>query len=232
MELPVTKRMPLTVNPRSLVLYGTSKIGKTTFLSQLEDCLILDLEGGSSYVSCMSVNVTSLKELQDAIKSIKAKKKELGHNPYKYIAIDTLTTLEEWLEEPALKMYQETPMGASYTGKILQLPKGAGYYYLREAYKQYFDILKDLADNVIFIGHVKDSFKEEKGQEVKSSALDLTGKIKNITCASVDAIGYMYRDNNGTLLVSFKSNSEVECGSRCDHLRGQVIEADWSNIFV
>ena len=52
--------------------------------------------------------------------------------------------------------------------------------------------------------------------------IDLTGKIKSLICANADAIGYMFRKGNQTIL-SFKTNDGVTCGARPEHLRDQEI---------
>jgi hypothetical protein len=61
--------------------------------------------------------------------------------------------------------------------------------------------------------------------------LDLTGKIRNIACSNSDAIGYVYRDGNKTM-ISFDSSEEITAGSRCEHLKGQVMELDWGKIYI
>jgi len=49
--------------------------------------------------------------------------------------------------------------------------------------------------------------------------------------AKCDAIGYVFRDEEEALMVSFKSGKALEAGSRCDHLRGQIIPFEWDLIF-
>ena len=68
-------------------------------------------------------------------------------------------------------------------------------------------------------------------KEVATKDLDLTGKIKSITCANADAIGYIYREDEQTM-ISFNSMDDVTAGSRCDHLKGQTMPLEWSNIFI
>jgi hypothetical protein len=45
-----------------------------------------------------------------------------------------------------------------------------------------------------------------------------------------DAIGYVLREDD-KLMVSFKADESIEAGSRCEHLRGQCMEFNWSNIY-
>ena len=156
--------------------------------------------------------------------------------PYKYVAIDTITKLEEWCEEEGKQIYLKTPMGKNFEQKnpgmsILSLPNCAGYLYLRMAYKKWIDRLNTLADHVILVGHLKDKMLEKKGKEVAVKDLDLTGKIKQITCANADAVGYIYRDDEQTM-ISFDSLGDVTAGSRCDHLKGKTMPMEWSKIFI
>ena len=155
MELPKTKVKASRKSPKNMIIYGPPKIGKTTVLSQLDDCLIIDLENGSDMVDALKVKVNSLKELADLGREIIKQGK-----PYKYVAIDTVTKLEEWCELEGKKLYQNTPMGKNFDKEnkgtsVLSLPNGAGYLYLRMAFKKWIDRLNMLADHIILVGHLK-----------------------------------------------------------------------------
>ena len=230
-KLPKKKIKASRKSPKNMIIYGAPKIGKTTVLSQLDDCLIIDLEQGSDMLDALKVQVNSLKELGEIGKEIYAEGK-----PYKYVAIDTISKLEEWCEEEGKQIYLKTPMGKNFEQKnpgmsILSLPNGAGYLYLRMAYKKWLDRLNTLADHVILVGHLKDKMLEKKGKEVAVKDLDLTGKIKQITCANADAVGYIYREDDVTM-VSFDSLGDVVAGSRCEHLKGKTMPMEWSEIFI
>lgn len=230
-KLPKKKVKASRKSPKNMIIYGAPKIGKTTVLSQLDDCLIIDLEQGSDMLDALKVQVNSLRELGEIGKEIYQEGK-----PYKYVAIDTISKLEEWCEEEGKQIYLKTPMGKNFETKnpgmsILSLPNGAGYLYLRMAYKKWIDKLNTLADHVILVGHLKDKMLEKKGKEVAVKDLDLTGKIKQITCANADAVGYIYRDDEQTM-ISFDSLGDVTAGSRCDHLKGKTMPMEWSKIFI
>ena len=231
MQLPKTKVKASRKSPKNMIIYGPPKIGKTTVLSQLENCLIIDLEDGSDMVDALKIKANNLVDLQKiGTEIIKAGK------PYKYIAIDTISKLEEWCEDEAKKIYMLTPMGKNFETKnpgmsVLSLPNGGGYLYLRMAYKKWIDKLNQLADHVILVGHLKDKMLEKKGKGVAVKDLDLTGKIKQITCANADAVGYIYREDDETM-ISFNSMEDVTAGSRCDHLKGATMPLSWENIFI
>ena len=133
MELPTIKVKASRKSPKNMIIYGAPKIGKTTVLSQLDNCLIIDLENGSDMLDALKIKANSLKELADVGRAIITAEK-----PYKYIAIDTISKLEEWCEEEGKQIYMKTPMGKNFETKnpgmsILALPNGAGYLYLRMA---------------------------------------------------------------------------------------------------
>jgi len=231
MELPTTKVKASRKSPKNMIIYGAPKIGKTTVLSQLDDCLIIDLENGSDMLDALKIKANSLKELADVGRAIITAEK-----PYKYIAIDTISKLEEWCEAEGKQIYMKTPMGKNFETKnpgmsILSLPNGAGYLYLRMAYKKWIDRLNLLADHIILVGHLKDKMLEKKGKEVAVKDLDLTGKIKQITCANADAVGFIFREGDQTM-ISFNSLDDTVAGSRCDHLKGQTMPMNWSEIFI
>tara|TARA_R110001583_G_scaffold43049_2_gene136854 strand:- start:554 stop:1252 length:699 start_codon:yes stop_codon:yes gene_type:complete len=231
MKLPTEKVKASRKSPKNMIIYGAPKIGKTTVLSQLDDCLIIDLEDGSDMVDALKVKANSLSDLQ----AIGAAIMKEGR-PYKYIAIDTISKLEEWCESYAKQIYMKTPMGKNFDQKnpgasVLSLPNGAGYLYLRIAYKEWMDKLNKLADHVILVGHLKDKMLEKKGKEVAVKDLDLTGKLKQITCTNSDAIGYIYREGEDTM-ISFDSLDDIAAGTRCEHLKGKTMPLEWSKIFI
>lgn len=235
--LPTTKVKAERVNPKRIVIYSKPKTGKTTAFAGLDNNLILDLENGTEYVDALKVKIGSLQELLDVGKAIK----EAG-KPYQFVTVDTVTALEEMIMPLAIKLYRQTPMGKNFDGDtVTTLPNGAGYLYIRQAFFQVLDFIDTLAPTIILSGHIKDKQVDDKGELVMSANIDLTGKIRSLICANADAIGYMYRKGNKTIL-SFKTNDEVTCGARPEHLRNEeivvsemaddVLTISWDKVFI
>ena len=191
----------------------------------------------------MKVKATSLAE----VKQIGAAIKEAG-NPYKYIAVDTITALEEMCIPYAEELYARSPMGKNWLtegkpkhGSLLNLPNGAGYPWLREAFVKVIDYIKTWAPRTILVGHVKDTLLEKNGSNFTSLDLALTGKLKLIATSNSDAIGYLFRRGNKNIL-SFKTTDEIACGARPEHLRNKEIEVselvdetvvvNWDKVFI
>lgn len=217
-KLPTQKVKSSQINPKRLIIYSKYKAGKTSITAQLENNLILDLENGSNYVEALKIQANTLDELKQIGKQIKE-----ANYPYKYITVDTVTALEDMVSGLALQLYKATPMGKNYNDtNVLKLPNGSGYMYQREAFFQVLDYIDTLAPNIILLGHLKEKQIDDNGKLVEAANISLTGKIKSLICSQADAIGYMYRKDN-TTIITFKSNDEVTCGARPEHLRNQEL---------
>ena len=251
-KLPTERIKASRVNPRSIILFGKPKIGKTTAISQLKDCLIIDLEGGTDYVDALKVdiiktaqeeNLQPIKALKNLIDTLKKANEAAKGFVYKYGAIDTISVLEDMVMPIALNLYKNTVQGRNFQGdNVLDLANGAGYQYTRKALWMVLEELKECFETLIIISHLKDKLLEKDGKEMNERGIDLIGKSATILSAHVDALGYMYREDNETL-VNFMASESITCGSRCDHLKDKKIAlitsdesgkitVDWSKIFI
>ena len=93
MALKKVKRKAVSQNPKTMLLYGAPKVGKTTALRQLEDCLIIDTENGANMVDGYIETVSNREELISLLQEAKE-----GHE-YKYAAIDTIDKIAIWAEK-------------------------------------------------------------------------------------------------------------------------------------
>jgi len=252
--LPTAKVSAETKSPKNLIIFSKPKVGKTSLIAEIPNCLILDLESGSDYVDALKLKASSVDEIRKIGKAIK----EAG-KPYDYIAVDTITALETMCVKEAEKLYMNTPMGKATWlkkkaddtwdpesakfkyGTVLNLPNGQGYGYLRDAVVRVIEEIKTYAPRIILLGHVKDAMIDKAGAEVNSMDLDLTGKIKRIVSSQSDAIGYLYRKGNQNILT-FKTKDDIACGARLVHLRNQEIVvselvagefvAHWNRVYI
>jgi hypothetical protein len=222
--LPTKKVAATSTNPQYLVLYGLPKAGKTSCLAQLDNNLIVDLEGGSKFIDALAVQARTIQDLGEIAQAIRAKNTEVGHNFYKRITIDNATRLEDICLGYAATLYRATELGKNWKGTdVTTLPRGAGYKYLRDAVKKVIDMFKELCDEFILVGHVKDSITDKDGEEVNAKEIDLVGKLGKIICGMADAVGYVYRKDNETH-ISFKSGGDgTIMEARARHIAGRDI---------
>lgn len=221
--LPTKKVAAETQDPKNLIIYGAPKVGKTTLLAELPESLLIDTEGGSSYVSAVKVKATTIPELTEVCKAILDAGK-----PYKFLILDTITALEEMCKPLAAKLYMSTPMGKNYTGGaegILNLPQGAGWGYLRQAIEKVIDMVSKCSENLVIVGHVKDkAIVDAEGKEAGSiKDFDLSGKTGRILAAKSDGIGFCHRDKDSNLCINFENGGLVTAGARPKHLANKDI---------
>lgn len=249
MDFPKTPKIPLTADPRLMIIFSKPKQGKTTSLSLLPNNLILDLEEGSDHVGGLTMKANSFKELVE-IKNAMIEQEIV----YDYITIDTTTALEDYACDLAKIMYQNTPMGKDWgkpdkNGKIksgqdhiLKLPNGAGYLYLRDAFQAIVKGFKPFAKKcVILSGHVNDKLVNKNGEEVTEMQLDLAGKLARIMYSKADAVGLLYRKDNKVFL-NFNGGGDAIIEARTEHLAGKEILltekvegkiiANWDKVFL
>ena len=135
--LPTQKVPATSTNPQYLVLYGLPKAGKTSAVAQLENNLIIYLEGGSKFIDALAVQARTINDLGEIAQAIRAKNDELGHNFYRHITIDNATRLEDICMSYACTLYRQTELGKNWKGNdVTTLARGAGYKYLRDAVKK------------------------------------------------------------------------------------------------
>ena len=251
--LPTERRTAQNYNPRLLVLYGKPKVGKSSAIASLDDNLILDLEDGYRSLSVMSIDARNLATLFATKAALEEQMKNTGKVPYKFITIDNATRLEEMCLVYAASKYRKTSMGAKFglkrdkdgnliigkDGKVVpdpnadvrQLPNGAGYLYLREALKEVVHMFLPYCETLILVCHVKDRQINVDGTEQTQFSVDLAGKLADIICGEADAIGFIYREKNQTL-VTFEGGGDTIREARPAHLRGKrfvIGESDEDN---
>lgn len=243
MELPDEIVRATDINPRTMLFYTKPKTGKTTVLSMLTKCLIVGTEDGSRNVDGLKIEVKNFKELRDAAQSIYLKGFNKETNiytpPYTYLAVDTLTRIDEWSEIEGTFKYMKKPQGKSFNRKegkkdgewlspkddefetVHEIGQGFGYKYSRETVTEFFDKFNQLAPHIIYVCHIKDKFvgTTNAGNEVITTEINLTGKLKDIISSKVDTIANGTR-KGGKFILSFTQDA----GSRSTHLSGRKIE--------
>ena len=250
--LPDDKSVVTVVNPKTMVLFGGTKQGKTTLVANLEDNLIIDLEGGTRYYECLAIDVPGIasadpkKSDWDVLKSIvldlKKYKEENGKNKYTRITLDTAGVLEDMVMPYAIQLYKSEPRNKNYQGKNLKtVPNGAGWQYIRDAFFNVIAMFSLYCDNLIIVAHTKAKTINKGGQELEVTDIDVSGKMSQMLAARTEAIGLVYRKGNQTM-VSFKGEQFIVSGARPSHLKEQefvLAESDdklnitfhWDKIF-
>jgi hypothetical protein len=231
-------------NPRSMIIYGAPKIGKTTAIAALPNALILDrdFKGGADFTDSMRIKIESYQHYEAVCMEILKKGR-----PYDYVICDTIDGLEELAWMQATIDYKASVLGKKFEGTdaVVDLPDGAGYYWLRKSLMRMVELTLLTANRVIFIGHIKDKYKPidtgllstgEKGETkgVVGKEMDLTGKCVRMVSQRVDVIAHMTRrlrprgnkpadlvaPKISDLWLDFRGDEDLIIGGRAKHLRG------------
>ena len=232
--------VPVTLtNPRTMLLYGGYKIGKSVIagiVANKFNALWLDYESGSECQESYRINVVQkaaalgMKKL-DFLEQLWA---ELAAEPaprYGMILHDKLDNLEEWAECKATAYFKQTVIGRNFTGKsILELDKGGGYEYLRSHFKEIWNAAIAAAPSSVFLASLRDRQIDKLDTTVSSNDLDLTGKVRKIASGYADTVGYLYRESDGSNWVSFVTSEKgTFAGSRIPRLEGQRFKLSWKD---
>lgn len=241
--LPKEKTLPCKNSMRFVIFFGRPKAGKSSAMAALDSNLIIDLENGYKNLSALVIQARNINDFGEIAKALQEEIQKTGKYPYKYITIDNATRLEEMCMGYAITLYKQTPMGKNYQGTdIRTLPNGSGYMYIRQAVRKVIDMFRTLCETLILVAHTRDRQINIEGQEMNEMTLDLTGKLSDILCGEADAIGYVYRKKNQTI-ISFEGGESSVREARPEHLRGKKIviaESDednkltfyWDKIFL
>lgn len=203
----------------TIFLYGTPKIGKSTFASKFNKPLFLATEAGLK-----SLRVHQI-EIKDEILEENGKKRKrlawakfldtltelaISKHPYKTIVIDTVDNLAEYCAN-----YIYAREGIQYAS---DLDWGKGWKLLASEAKRGINLLMGLSPGKIFISH-----SEEK--EIKSKRGDVYTKVthtcpknfKHMLQALADIILFATMEN-GRRVLKTKETEEYVAGDRTGRL--------------
>jgi hypothetical protein len=222
-----------TGEPTAMFIVSQPKVGKTEAFLQLPDSFLIDVENGSKTYTGKKFNVRQyaaekgMSNLNALAWCISELTKLPQEKKPRFLGVDTTTALEDIANELALNNYKQTAMGKGYTGKdITNLAQGAGYGWLREAFKTIYDNLKLCVRDggcVIFLGHAKSGSISKNGQDLSAKDVALTGKIKMLFTSDMDANGFLYRKGNSNEnIISFiTQEQDLFSGTRMPYLAGK-----------
>lgn len=223
--IPEGIRAPLRKNPNSILIYGMPKVGKSFMMTSLKDALILDLETGYDAYSGAIARIENLEALAAARQEIIALH-EKGQFPYKFIVLDTVDILADWIEADTCHTYR--------VSSIVDLAYGKGSGIVRERVINLIKSLKALCYCLVVVGHIKSKeYNTDTGAVLSPETLDLPGRLKGMIMSAVDVCAVAHRENDEQqLMLSFRNEGgKSVAGGRYQHLINQNIAWKWEDIF-
>lgn len=147
MALPTKKSSPKSkMEEYSILLYGSPKIGKTTFCSQFDEPLFILTEAGTNALSVYEQRVNSWDEFKTTLGDIKSAIKA-GTLVQKTIVIDTFDNLCGLCTDYVMKKN-----GITHPS---ELPFGKGYELCKQEMQLALNFLSLLPTGLVFTSHEK-----------------------------------------------------------------------------
>ena len=226
------------LEPRTLLVFGIRKIGKTPVVDALPNSILIDFESGSEHITRKNlINIEKVQAAQDKVRVIDGefmaflKEEQKKHN-YQFCVIDTVTGLENYGGKHVTDKYNSTEiieaMKVNPNVKLKpiksynDIPYGGGQYKLRNFLSQFTDDLLSIFPRIVFTGHIKEK-EVYSGIDQMPKQLALFGKYASIFMSRMAVIAYMYQRDNTRILSMMNGNDSTVAGSRVPRLYGREI---------
>lgn len=174
--LPSQKTPPkTTLTDLTVLVYGPSKIGKSTWCSQAEGALFLATEAGLNNLEVFQVPIGTWDELLVACKEIAE-----GQHPYKTIIIDTVDNAYRMCAEhicQKFKIEHESDLGY-----------GKGYALINNEFYRVLNKLSLLPYGLFLISHSQEKELETRTGKLTRVVPTLPDKARKIVLGMVDVI--------------------------------------------
>jgi len=245
-NLPTVPRKAVSKTPKRIIIFSKPKMGKTTTVSKLPNCLIVDCEKGTRALTALTYEVDKISDIYDLVESIVDYGiKNDGKYPYSFIAIDTASALEEMCLPVAEHRYSLSPEGRQWFlrvdgsdnadvplheksgkyqyGSLLNLPFGKGNIYVGQVFNELMAKLENVTPKLILLAHSVEKITKNKAG-VESTVIDLmmSKQCKFVSTFKADAIGYMYRKGKQNF-IDFTATEEKGIGGRHRYLEKEHI---------
>jgi hypothetical protein len=168
--------------PQKIVLYGTEKIGKSTWAGDAPAPIFLPLEDGSHHLDVARFpRATSWGETLDALDAL------AGEHDYRTLVVDTLDALEPivWARTCATKLNGEKRATA-----IEDYGFGKGYVYALDVWRDFLarlDVLVSRGMSVVLISHAAlATIKNPDGEDYQRFDLKLHRAASALVCEWTD----------------------------------------------
>lgn len=264
-KLPDEITISSQVNPRDLVIVSIPKMGKGTILGDFTtkyNGIVFDLEkGGYEYINARKVSIYDKEDvnLGTAYANYVKYRNLLLENKgkYDYLIIDGLSDLDVMSSLGGTYLFMDSVMGKTFNrngGEKLKygdkgfvlvenyLKDGGGYKWTRDWFLQQIEIFRQISPYRIYAAHVNDKFIKDNGrEEILSSEISLTGKLKTIFASKVTSLAKLTSDGDKRYLNFEVMNDSIIAGSRNPRLTGKILISDkdkegniktfWENIY-
>lgn len=183
MTLLPTERTTPETNPLaySMLLYGPTKVGKTTFAAQAEGALFLETEPGTQALSVYSVKVGDWATLLRALGEL-GKALESGDKRFSTVVIDTVDNAYQFCIDYCLR---EKLDGAQH---LADISHGKGYQVVNNEFHRVLLKLAHMPIGVLLISHSKERRVETRTGSYDKTTTTLPDSARKIVLGLMDIV--------------------------------------------
>ena len=200
-----------------IVLYGRSKIGKSTFCSQFDKPLFLATEPGLNHLEVYKINCNSWQKFLEACSEIAQ-----GKHEFKNIIIDTIDKLVVFCSD-----YICSSNGIAHPS---ELPHGKGWALVTSELNRAITKLASLPYGLVMVSHCEQEEIETKTKKYNRWTIALSGKNRGIFLDMADLILFIDseidRDGTEKRVIRTKPSMNYDAGDR-SNLLPETIPLDY-----
>lgn len=222
MILPTDKTPPKPdLADHTVLIYGPSKIGKSTFCSQAEGAVFLATEPGLNALDVYQVEVDSWSKLLSAAAEI-----ERGEHPFKVIVLDTV--------DNAYRLCSDYCCQKSGIDHESDLGYGKGYALVNNEFLRVLTKLAFMPFGLTLVSHSTDKEIQTRTGPITRTVPTLPEKARQIVLGLVDLVLFCdletYQDADGNLnhrrVIRTKPSPSFDAGDRTGRLP-ETIDLDY-----
>lgn len=235
------------LNPRALVIYKDMKVGASAisaWLSIHRKAVWLDCEDGSgAEANCGTNVIRKAAELKMTRVDfcLKLFRELAACNPprHRFLIVDKVDAFEDWADGWAVADYKKTALGNAPKYKNLATMgevEFCGWKFWAQKFNELWTAARMAAPYVIFICSLRTTGSKQYGEHgvdaaagfVNSTDLDLGVRQRKIASGDSDAIGLMWRADDGANYLTFRTKERGSAvGNRIPRLEGTTIKLSW-----
>ena len=198
-------------------MYGPTKIGKTTFGSQMPHALLLAFEKGyNALPNVYPQDVTSWAQMKMVLRELK---KEDVKKTFQSIIVDTI--------DVAATMCEKYVISQAGVDALNQIPYGGGWVKVKRELEDTFRSITQMGYAVLFISHDKDkTFTRQDGTQYNQIVPTIGTSYNEIIKDMVDIYCYAHtivKDEKPKRVLTLRSyDGTIDCGSRFRYIAPEV----------
>ena len=216
-------KISTSLRSKSILIYGSPKIGKSTFAAGADKVLFFNFEDGTEFLP-LDVEPVQIQKWAEFRSYLKQLRDPEIQQMYHTIVIDTVTIAAQLCEQ-----YICTQNNVSH---IRDIPWGQGFSMPATEFFNVFHEISMLGYGIIFLAHTKtqnSEYVDEKGENIQQVTADVDKRIFSVLNGMCDIIAYaekQYDPVNKTMervLYTDADAPDKVTGGRCAQFFPKVI---------